>query len=208
MEAARMLVNRSVLRHADYPGTCGVRRSAMLRVGHYDGDVLFDNEEIVRHFIVSGASVRHANDFFVLKRPPTLRKWREQRPRQAYEDFSMRAKTAGFMAVVPLAVLSAVAGIEVLLGYAAALGVLSVLLAERGRRRGAARSYVPAFVPLYAPLWVLERGLSVYWALYWRFTRGGYPFGDALLSKGVGRAWSAGAKAPGLRSYTRTRRGA
>ena len=57
MEAARMLINRGVLRAGDYPGTCGLRRSAMLRVGHYDGDVLFDNEELVRHFIVKGAGV-------------------------------------------------------------------------------------------------------------------------------------------------------
>jgi hypothetical protein len=197
MEAARMLVNRGVLRNADYPGTCGIRRSAMLRVGHYDGDVLFDNEEIVRHFIVNGATVCHANDFFVLKRPPTLRKWREQRPRQAYEDFGMRAKTAAFMAVVPLAAATAAfGGVGALLGYIAAISGVSLLLAERGRRRGTARRHVPWHVPLHAPLWVLERSLSVYWAIYWRIARGGYPFGDVLLSKGVGRAWSAAAKAP------------
>ena len=208
MEAARMLVNRGVLRSADYPGTCGIRRSAMLRVGHYDGDVLFDNEEIVRHFIVKGASVCHANDFFVLKRPPTLRKWREQRPRQAYEDFSMRAKTAAFMAVVPVALAAAWLGaVTAALGYVAAVAGLALLLAERGRRRGIARRYFPRHVPLHAPLWVLERSLSVYWALYWRIARGGYPFGDAMLSKGVGRAWSAAANAaPREPDYTSARR--
>ena len=87
IETARMLINRGVLRTGDYPGTCAFRRSTYLRVGHYDGDVLFDNEEIVRHFILSGADVCNVLDLFILKRPPTSRKWLEQRPRQAYEDF-------------------------------------------------------------------------------------------------------------------------
>jgi hypothetical protein len=105
MEAARMLINRGTLRAGDYPGTCAFRRSTCLRVGHYDGDVLFDNEEIVRHFALSGADTLCATDFFILKRPPTLPKWLEQRPRQAYEDFVMRAKTALFAALIPLALL-------------------------------------------------------------------------------------------------------
>ena len=199
MEAARMLVNRGVLRTGDYPGTCGIRKSAMLRVGHYDGDVLFDNEEIVRHFILQGASVCHANDFFILKRPPTLAKWREQRPRQAYEDFVMRAKTALFMSVLPLgAALAVASGASALLAYAAAVFAIAFALAARGRRGGAHR-FFPAWVPLYAPLWVLERSLSVYWALYWRARYGGYPFGDKLLSKGTGTAWVAGGRMSSLR---------
>ena len=65
MESARMLINRATLRIGDYPGTCAFRRSTMLRIGHYDGDVLFDNEEIVRHFAASGATINYAIDFFV-----------------------------------------------------------------------------------------------------------------------------------------------
>ncbi|MDB5864796.1 MAG: hypothetical protein JWO70_2602 [Betaproteobacteria bacterium] len=194
MEAARMLVNRGVLRAGDYPGTCGLRRSAMLRVGHYDGDVLFDNEEIVRHFLVNGASVCHAGDFFILKRPPTFSKWREQRPRQAYEDFVMRAKTLMFMAVLPLAVLIGLSAGEVALGaYTVLMAAASMALAERGRR-GVASRFFPRPVTWHAPLWVLERSLSVYWALYWRLRHGGYPFGDKLLSKGTGKAWIGGGR--------------
>jgi hypothetical protein len=194
MEAARMLINRGVLRTGDYPGTCGLRKSAMLRVGHYDGDVLFDNEEIVRHFLLKGASVCHANDFFILKRPPTLRKWREQRPRQAYEDFVMRAKTALFMAVLPLgALIVAAGGAGAALAYAGAVSSVAMVLAERGRR-GRAKAFFPLRVTVHAPLWVLERAISVYWALYWRIRYGGYPFGDKLLSKGTGDAWVAGGR--------------
>ncbi|HVF50767.1 MAG TPA: glycosyltransferase family 2 protein [Pyrinomonadaceae bacterium] len=206
MEAARMLINRGVLRTGDYPGTCAFRRSTCLRVGHYDGDVLFDNEEIVRHFAVQGASVGYARDFFIHKRPSTLRKWMEQRPRQAYEDFVMRAKTALFMSLVPLALLlGALVSVRAALAFVAVVACGAMLLAARGLLTDGAYKFFPAHVLLYAPLWVLERALSVYWALYWRVARGGYPFGDRLLSKGTGRSWVAGGRAVRRELNGRTR---
>ena len=194
-ESARMLVNRGALRAGDYPGTCAFRRSAFRRVGHFDGDVLFDNEEIVRHFALKGADVLCATDFFVLKRPPTFAKWLEQRPRQAYEDFVMRAKTALFASLIPAALLLWLfAGPAAALAFALAVALASVLVAVRGLLRDRAYEFFPATAPLYAPAWVLERALSVYWAFYWRVRYGGYPFGAALLSKGTGRAWVAGGR--------------
>jgi hypothetical protein len=191
-EAARMLVNRAWMAEGDYPGTLGVRRGAMRRLGHYDGDVLFDNEEIVRHFRAHGAGIAYARDFFVLKRPPGFRKWVEQRPRQAYEDFVMRAKTAFFAALPPaLLLLWLAAGWRSALAAAAAVACGAVLLAARGLGDGAARFFQP-WLCLYAPLWVAERAVSTYWAFYWRVARGGYPFGDKLLAKGTGRAWRVG----------------
>jgi Glycosyl transferase family 2 len=191
-EAARMLINRGVLRSGDYPGTCAFRRSASLRFGHYDGDVLFDNEEIVRHFILNGAAVCYALDFFILKRPPSLRKWLEQRPRQAYEDFEIRAKTLLFMSLLPAAsALGLFNGAGAALASFFVVSICAGLLAVRGLLRDRAYNFFPAHVILYAPLWLLERSLSVYWALYWRLVHGGYPFGEQLLSKGTGRAWSA-----------------
>ncbi len=191
-EAARMLINRGVLRTGDYPGTCAFRRSAFVRFGHYDGDVLFDNEEIVRHFILNGAEVCYALDFFILKRPSTLRKWLEQRPRQAYEDFDMRAKTVLFMSLLPAAIaLGLFNRPSAALAFVFFVWICAGLLAGRGLLRDRAYDFFPAHVILYAPLWVVERSLSVYWALYWRVAHGGYPFGDQLLSKGTGRAWSA-----------------
>jgi hypothetical protein len=196
-EAARMLVNRAWIAEGDYPGTLGVRRSAMLRVGHYDGDVLFDNEEIVRHFRAAGARVCFARDFFIMKRPPSFRKWVEQRPRQAYEDFVMRSKTVFFAALpVAFALACVFGGWRGALAFALAAAAGFALLAARGLGDGAAR-FFPAWVCLYAPLWAAERSLSTYWAFYWKLARGGYPFGDRLLSKGTGRAWgSAGRAAP------------
>ena len=189
MEAARMLINRATLRNADYPGTCAFRRSSMVASGDYDGDVLFDNEELIRHFARAGARICYANDLFVAKTPPAFRKWLEQRPRQAYEDFGLRLKTLFFAALLPATIASALIDWRWL-----ALYLLSVGLAELGRLRGRARRYFPFQVCCYAPLWVLERALSTYWAFYWFLTRGGYPFGDRVLSKGIGRDWVEGGK--------------
>jgi hypothetical protein len=188
-EAARMLINRAWMAEGDYPGTLGVRRDAMRRLGHYDGDVLFDNEEIVRHFRAHGARIAYARDFFILKRPPSFRKWVEQRPRQAYEDFVMRAKTTFFATLLPaLALLWLAAGWGWALAAGAAVACGAVIVAARGLSDGAARFFAP-WLCLYAPLWVAERVASTYWAFYWRVARGGYPFGDKLLARGTGRAW-------------------
>lgn len=195
MEAARMLINRATLRTADYPGTCAFRRETMLRVGPYDGDVLFDNEEMIRHFAREGATVNYAINLFVRKRPPTFRKWIEQRPRQAYEDFALRAKTALFFAI-PFLAAAFVAFLGwkgIAIWFALMIGG-SIALAVAGRLRGRARKYFSWSTCLFAPLWVLERTASTYWALYWHFTRGGYPFGDKILSKGIGRDWIAGGR--------------
>ena len=194
MESARMLINRATLRTGDYPGTCAFRRSAMLSAGHYDGDVLFDNEEIIRHFASRSVTINYATGFFINKRPSTYQKWLEQRPRQAYEDFGLRAKTTLFASLLPLALLAGIlGGATVLMAYLFIMALVSTLLALAGRRRDGASSYFPLAVCLFAPLWVIERGLSTYWAFYWYLRYGGYPFGERLLKKGIGRDWFAGA---------------
>ncbi|MDQ4122412.1 MAG: glycosyltransferase family 2 protein [Acidobacteriota bacterium] len=191
MEAARMLINRAFIREGDYTGTLGVTRSAMLRVGHYDGDVLFDNEEIVRHFRLKKARIKYARDFFVLKRPATFRKWIEQRPRQAYEDFIMRLKTVFFLALpIAFVLFWLLAGFPSALVFAIFIAIGAVLAAALGLKDGATE-FFPISIVFYAPLWIIERSFSTYWAFYWRITRGGYPFGDKLLSKGTGNAWTA-----------------
>lgn len=194
MEAARMLINRAWLTEGDYSGTLGVRRAAMQRHGHYDGDVLFDNEEIVRHFRLHNACICYARDFFILKRAPTFRKWIEQRPRQAYEDFVMRAKTLFFATLPPAFMLLYLLGsLELALAFAGLIACGAMLLAVRGLNDEAAR-FIPSWISIYAPLWIAERAASTYWAFYWRLVYGGYPFGDRLLSKGTGRAWNGGVR--------------
>ena len=167
----------------------------MLRVGHYDGDVLFDNEEIIRHFARKGATINYATNLFVQKRPPRFRKWIEQRPRQAYEDFGLRGKTALFFSILPIAVLVGfLAGMKGIVLGAVALCLMASVLAVAGRRRGTAAKYFPWSICFFTPLWIFERSLSTYWALYWHLARGGYPFGDKVLSKGIGRDWVSGGR--------------
>lgn len=191
-----MLINRATLRTADYPGTCAIRKNVMLEFGNYDGDVLFDNEEIIRHFAHCGCRIAYANDLFVEKRAPGFRKWVEQRPRQAYEDFGMRAKTTLFSLLLPLViVLGFLFGAEGVCVCLAVIAALSCSLALRGRRRGRAAEFFPLRCCYFAPLWILERTLSTYWAFYWFLTRGGYPFGDQLLTRGIGRDWWSGGRA-------------
>jgi peroxiredoxin len=195
MESARMLINRATLPTGDYPGTCAFRRSTFLRVGHYDGDVLFDNEEIIRHFAEKGATIDYALDLFVQKRASSFRKWLEQRPRQAYEDFGLRTKTALFLSVLPLLLaISLLAGALGFLTYLGMIALISFSIAVLGRSRGRAQEVVPFSSCLFAPLWIAERSLSSYAAVYWYLTRGGYPFGDRVLSKGLGRSWFAGGR--------------
>jgi glycosyltransferase involved in cell wall biosynthesis len=195
LENARILINRGVLRAGDYPGTCGFRRSTMLRVGPYDGDVLFDNEEMIRHFAVQGASIKYAVDFFILKRPPTFKKWLEQRPRQAYEDFGMWTKTLAFILVLPvLLTLLSLRELRTATIFAGLVSLLAMALCTKGLLRTGAFRVFDNRTPFYAPFWILERSISVYAALYWRIRYRGYPFGDKLLTKGTGVAWVEGAK--------------
>jgi hypothetical protein len=193
MESARMLINRASLRTADYPGTCAFRRATMRRVGPYDGDVLFDNEEIIRHFARAGATIHYATNLFIRKRPPSFGKWIEQRPRQAYEDFGLRAKTALFLSLPIFALwIAASFGGMALLVYLTFVSLAAIGVAAIGLSRGSASDYFPWSVCLAAPLWILERSISTWWALYWFFRYGGYPFGDKILSKGIGRDWISG----------------
>jgi len=48
-DTARTLFNRAF--GADYPGTFAMRRSTFLRMGGYDGDVLFENLQMIRTFL-------------------------------------------------------------------------------------------------------------------------------------------------------------
>ena len=194
-EAARMLINRATLRTADYPGTCGFRRQTFLNAGEYDGDVLFDNEELIRHFARRRARIAYENDFFIFKRTPSFRKWLEQRPRQAYEDFGLRSKTILFASVLPISI--AICVFRGVLGFAVFFLLIwagSAAIAVIGRRRGTASQYFNWQSCPLACLWVFERAISTWLAFYWRIRYRGYPFGRRLLKKGIGRDWIEGGK--------------
>lgn len=192
VDTGRILLNRAYFPEGDFPGTIGFRRSVFLAALPYDGDVLFDNEELVKHLQNRGAKILFDRDFFIRRLPPSFEKWIEQRPRQAYEDFIMKKRTVFFFSCLPaIGLLAALRGKKAggLLGLG--IAIFSVIKAGKGRNKKI-KKYLPAYTPLYAPFWVLERSLSIYMALYWKLAKGGYPFGDTIVKKGTGRAWTEG----------------
>lgn len=196
IDSSRILLNRTFFPEGDFPGTLGFRKEVFLKAGVYDGDALFDNEEIVKHLENRGAKILYDRDFFIRREPPTFQKWLEQRPRQAYEDFILRGRTIFFLSLIPTLLLLIAFGkphTAALLAVAIFLG--AILKAEEGRR-GAAGKYFPPKISLLAPLWILERSINIYWALYWKIIKGGCPFGDKYIYNGTGRAWTEGRQPP------------
>jgi hypothetical protein len=167
-DTARTLLNRSAGR--DYPGTLAVRRSRMLAMGCYDGDVLFENLELIRTVRANGGRVASPLDLYVARLPPSASHFWSQRIRQAYDDFAIPARMATWLAIPPLL---AWAGLRRRPSAPVALAALSIVAAERGRRRNGGRHVFPARSSLLAPVWILERGLCSWLAVGQRLRRGG-----------------------------------
>jgi hypothetical protein len=145
----------------DHGATFGFRRGALRALRGFDATSASDP---VRRLAAFGAEVCSALEVFVKRRPPELAEWLRERPRLADDDFVMPVKTAFFFALIPMALLLLLlGGARVAGGYAAAVAFASVVLAMRGRAGAAA--FFPLRACFYAPLWVLERSVSVYWAL-------------------------------------------
>jgi hypothetical protein len=175
-DTARTLLNRSFGR--DYPGTLAVRRSRMLAMGLYDGDVLFENLELMRTVRAHGGSVASPLDLYVARVPPSAAHFWGQRTRQAYDEFALPARMAVWLAVVPVSLLAAAKRRPAL---AAGPAAAAVALAELGRRRAGGSAVFPAGSSLLAPGWVLERGVCTWLALLQRLRFGGVRYGDSVI---------------------------
>ncbi|HZE04390.1 MAG TPA: glycosyltransferase, partial [Solirubrobacteraceae bacterium] len=99
-DTARTLLNRAL--GADFPGTLGVRRSMLEASGGYDGDVLFENLELIRTVRAQGGRVVSPLDLYVRRLPPTADHFLGQRVRQAYDDFAIPVRMATWLSIVPL----------------------------------------------------------------------------------------------------------
>lgn len=175
-DTARTLLNRAI--GADFPGTLGVRRSTMCAAGGYDGNVLFENLELIRTVQAICGDVVAPPDLYVARRPPTAGHFWGQRTRQAYDDFAIPARMAVWLSIAPGLVVAVVRREwrAPLLVAMAAAG-----LAERGRRRGGGSSVFPATCSLMAPLWLLERGVTAWLAVLQRARYGGVRYGDSII---------------------------
>lgn len=190
-DTGRTLINRAFAH--DYPGTAAVRRSAVLAAGGYDGDVLFENLELIRTVQASGGQVIHADELFVARRPPSVRHFRGQRVRQAFDDFGQPSRLLAELALLPLIVASAIRSPWLVAG----LGCVAIAVAERGRRRHGGRRVFGATASLWAPLWVLERAVCVWMAAALRLGGGvRYSGGRIRRAATSRRALAAAAAAP------------
>jgi hypothetical protein len=178
LDTARTLLNRSF--GADFPGTLAVRRSSLLAAGGYDGDVIFENLELMRTIRAAGGTVLNPLDLYVVRRPPSAEHFMSQRVRQAYDDFAIPARMATWLALPPALAVATARGNR--RAPIAAMAV-SVALAELGRRRAGGRRYFPASSSLLAPLWIFERSASSWLAVRDRLLRGGVPYGDGIVPR-------------------------
>jgi glycosyl transferase family 21 len=175
LDEGRSLIARAT--GGDWPGTLGVRRSTYLRTGGYDPNVLFENLELVRTICAAGGTERLLEDVFVVRRPPTVSQYFDQRVRQAYDEFARPARLAVQLALAPAAALflrqTGLAG-------SITLTVLASALAEAGRRRAGASRHFPPAASLCASLWVVERAMTSWIALGARLG-GGIPYAGQRL---------------------------
>lgn len=175
-DTARTLLNRAVA--ADHPGTFGVRRSALLATGGYDGSVLFENLELVRTIRAGGGTVRHLPDLYVARLAPSTRQFWAQRVRQAYDSFATPGRLLFELSLLPAAVTAVVRGCP---GALVAASATAVAVAERGRRLAGGAPVFPVSASLAAPLWLGERAVCAWLALATRIGRGGVRYAGTTL---------------------------
>jgi hypothetical protein len=176
-DTARTLLNRATI-GADFPGTFAVRRAALLATRGYDGDVIFENLELIRTVRAAGEPVASPLDLYVRRLPPTARHFAGQRIRQAYDEFALPARMALWLATAPALVSCLVRRRPAPVLFAASA---VIVVAERGRRRAGGASVFPAGVSVLAPLWVLERAVCAWLALLERLRFGGVRYGQSVI---------------------------
>jgi hypothetical protein len=176
-DTARILVNRA-LPAGDYPGTLAVRLTGALRELGYDGDVLFENLELIRTVRADGGRAVVARDLFVRRLPPDVRHFLGQRVRQAYDSQAQPRRLTVELSLLP----ALAAGVRRPGVLGAVLGG-SIVLAEFGRRRAGGASVFPVAATLLAPLWVLERAVCAWVALGRRVLRGGTVYAGRRITR-------------------------
>jgi hypothetical protein len=176
-DTARTLLNRSI--GADFPGTLAIRRTPILQAGGYDGNVMFENLELIRTIEALGGRTLAPLDLYVRRLPPSARHFWSQRTRQAYDDFAIRGRMGVWLSIVPLLAVSVLSSRRLVALGAGAAG--ACVLAERGRRRAGGASTFPAGASLLAPLWVLERAVCSWLAVLQRLRFGGVRYGEEII---------------------------
>jgi hypothetical protein len=175
-DTARTLLNRAT--GADFPGTLAVRRPIFVAMDGYDGDVMFENLELIRTVRAHGGSVGSPLDLYVRRLPPSAGHFWGQRTRQAYDDFALPGRMTVWLSVVPALVWAGAARRPLPVVVA---GSTLCLVAEAGRRRAHGTDVFPLRSSFLAPAWVLERGVCAWLAVLQRVRFGGVRYGDSVI---------------------------
>jgi hypothetical protein len=178
VDTARTLLNR--VSGGDWPGTIGVRRRKLVAAGGYDGDVLFENLELVRTIVAAGGIEYCPLGLYVRRLPPSTGQFWSQRIRQAYDEFARPARLLAWLAIVPGMAAALVAGFEGAIA-AAAIGIVGI--AEIGRRREQGTRVFPFAATCAAPLWVLERAICAWLAVASHLVRGGVRYHGRIVAR-------------------------
>jgi hypothetical protein len=178
VDTARTLLNR--VTGGDWPGTLGLRRSTLMRAGGYDGNVMFENLELVRTIRAVGGKEVCPLDLYVRRLPPDTHHFWGQRVRQAYDEFARPGRLIAWLCVLPAvgAMAAASGGSAILL-----LGALAAVTAETGRRRAGGARVFPVAASMAAPLWIAERALCAWMAVAARVMLGGIPYRGRVVKK-------------------------
>jgi hypothetical protein len=176
-DTARSLLNRAVA-GADFPGTLAVRLTPQLRAAGYDGDVLFENLELIRTIRASGGRERLMLDLYVRRLPPSTQHFLRQRIRQAYDSFAQPGRMILELALLPALVLAGRRPARLGLALAAAVGV-----AEVGRRRGRGQAVFASGSVWFTPAWLVERSICSWLALATRVVFGGVRYSGGRISR-------------------------
>jgi hypothetical protein len=175
-DTARTLLNRAF--GADFPGTLGLRREPLCRLGGYDGDVLFENLELIRTVRAAGGAERIPLDLYVRRKPPTAGHFARQRVRQAYDSLAQPGRLAAELTLAPVSALLLRQPRRLL-----AAALVTVVTAEWGRRRAGGTAVFPADTSFFAPAWLAERAVCSWLAVGRWALSGGVQYSDRRLRR-------------------------
>ncbi|WP_408649907.1 glycosyltransferase [Jatrophihabitans sp.] len=176
-DTARSLLNRAVI-GTDFPGTLALRLNPQLRAAGYDGDVLFENLELIRTIRAAGGRERLMPDLYVRRLPPSAGHFVRQRVRQAYDSFAQPGRMILELALLPAFVLLRRRPVRLGALLGAAVG-----LAEIGRRRGRGHLVFPPQAVWFTPAWLAERSVCSWLALANRVLFGGVRYSGGRIRR-------------------------
>jgi hypothetical protein len=178
LDTARTLLNR--ISGGDWPGTLAVRRSRLIATNGYDGDVMFENLELVRTVRAAGGVEAVLPGVYVRRLPPNTIHFWSQRIRQAYDELARPFRLVLWLGILPAIAIAIAAGKSKTLLLAAAIAIGA---AEAGRRRAGGRRVFPARAALCAPAWILERGICAWLAVGSHLLLGGIPYRGRIVRR-------------------------